>query len=212
MENAKLSLQVDVGYNHAVTPKAQLREIPTLLDLPSPKMLVYPQETVTAEKFQAMIERGLDNSRVKDYFDLYYMRESFDFEGEQLRQAIKNTFNRRGTSLNFDTYPLGLTDKYIESNPSREKQWLKMIRQNAISNPPTLKAAIPKIAEFVMPVARAAKREDKFVHDWKKGAGWHPELKIDFDLLARQQQQQFPLPESNITKKQGQRYRTLDRP
>ena len=200
MDTAKLSLQVDVGYGHTVTPKARLQEIPTLLNLPSPKMLIYPQETVVAEKFQAMVERGLSNSRVKDYFDLYYLRENMDFEGEQLRQAIKNTFKQRGTSLSFDSYPVGLTQEYVAANPNREKQWQRINKQSIIADYPSLREVIPKIAEFIMPVAREAKRKDDFIHDWKAGLGWQPELAIDFDLLARQRLKQFPTDEIENSK------------
>ena len=179
MESAKLLLQVDVGYGHAVTPKAQVYEIPSLLDLPRPKMLVYPQETVISEKFQAMVERGLGNSRVKDYFDLYYIRENLTLNGEQLRQAIKATFDQRGTLLDFNTDPVGLTAQYTESNPSREKQWQKMVKQSGTNYPLPLEKVVPKIAEFVMPVAKAAATDTEFKLTWSPQIGWASTQKIE---------------------------------
>jgi predicted nucleotidyltransferase component of viral defense system len=63
---AKITLQVDVGFGDAVTPKPMAAEFPTLLDFPAPRLMVYPKETVVAEKFEAMVKlcagrfRGMD--------------------------------------------------------------------------------------------------------------------------------------------------------
>ena len=82
-----------------VTPAAVMEEIPTLLDFPAPRLRVYPRETVVAEKLEAMVQLGLANSRMKDFFDLFLLAKLFEFEGQLLVQAISATFNRRGTLL-----------------------------------------------------------------------------------------------------------------
>ena len=58
-----IQVQIDVGFGDAVTPKAEEAEFPTILDLPAPSLLVYPRETVIAEKFQVMVDLGITNSR-----------------------------------------------------------------------------------------------------------------------------------------------------
>jgi hypothetical protein len=68
---AKLVLQVDIGYGDAVTPAAQEIEYPSLLDMPAPRIKAYPPETVVAEKLQAAVVLGMPNSRMKDFFDLW---------------------------------------------------------------------------------------------------------------------------------------------
>ena len=75
LKNAKIRVQVDIGFGDVVTPAAELREFPTLLDLPRPRILVYPPETVVAEKLQAMVALGPVNSRMKDFYDLRFMSQ-----------------------------------------------------------------------------------------------------------------------------------------
>ena len=66
----RIPLQIDIGFGDAVTPRAQQGEFPTLLDLPAPYLLMYPRETAIAEKYETMVNLGLANSRMKDYFDI----------------------------------------------------------------------------------------------------------------------------------------------
>lgn len=67
-------VQIDVGFGDAITPKPQRTAFPTLLDehVP-PKLLMYPLETVVAEKFEAAIDLAEANSRMKDFRDLYVL-------------------------------------------------------------------------------------------------------------------------------------------
>jgi predicted nucleotidyltransferase component of viral defense system len=82
----RIPLQVDVGFGDAITPEAQPEEFPTLLDFPAPILLAYPRETSIAEKFEAMVNLGLTNSRMKDYYDIWLLSEQFSFDGETLRR------------------------------------------------------------------------------------------------------------------------------
>lgn len=67
---ARLELQVDVGFGDAITPAPVEIVFPTLLPMPAPRLLAYPKETVVAEKLNALVELGVANSRMKDFFDL----------------------------------------------------------------------------------------------------------------------------------------------
>ena len=106
-----IPVQIDVGFGDAITPAAQEAEMPTLLAMPAAKLLMYPRETVVAEKCQAMVKLGLANSRVKDFYDLWYLATHFDFDGVLLTEAIAATFQRRETELPSEV-PLGLTSAY----------------------------------------------------------------------------------------------------
>lgn len=94
---ARIDLQVDVGFGDAVTPGPVTVQYPGLLDLPAPELAAYPRETVVAEKFQAMVMLGIANSRMKDFFDLWVLARSFTFAGPVLAAAIRATFARRKT-------------------------------------------------------------------------------------------------------------------
>lgn len=97
--NSRIHLQVDVAFGDAVTPAAELVELPTLLSMPAPTLRAYPKETVIAEKFHAMVTLGMANSRMKDFFDLWILCRDFPFSGKALTQAIRATFQRRKTEL-----------------------------------------------------------------------------------------------------------------
>jgi hypothetical protein len=92
-------LQIDVGFGDAITPAAQVIEFPALLEFPAPKLRAYPPETVIAEKLDAMVQLGMANSRMKDFFDIVFLSRTFDFDGDLLARAIRATFERRRTAL-----------------------------------------------------------------------------------------------------------------
>ena len=96
---ARLALQVDIGFGDVITPGPEEQDYPTLLDLPAPRLWTYPRETVVAEKLDAMVSRDQTNSRVKDLWDIACLARRFAFDGETLRTAIQETFRRRGTSF-----------------------------------------------------------------------------------------------------------------
>jgi len=95
LSTARIPVQVDVGFGDVVTPDAEEIEYPTLLDLPAPTIRAYPPETVIAEKLQAMVALGMQNSRMRDYYDLWIISRQFSFEGAALVAAVQATFNRR---------------------------------------------------------------------------------------------------------------------
>jgi len=71
--NARIPIRIDIGFGDTVIPSPVKVEYPTLLDMPSPHLFVYPRETVVAEKFEAMVDLGIGNSRMKDFYDIWYL-------------------------------------------------------------------------------------------------------------------------------------------
>ncbi len=90
-------MQLDVGFGDIVIPSAARTSYPTLLDLPAPELLAYSKESAVAEKFEAMVKLGELNSRMKDFFDIWLLSRSFNFEAAKLCEAIARTFERRWT-------------------------------------------------------------------------------------------------------------------
>lgn len=94
------NLTFDIGFGDVIVPKPQELEYPTLFDaMDEPDILAYSLETVIAEKFQTMIDRGRFNSRMKDYFDIYRIFSVHHFDKTLLSEAIKATFENRGTEF-----------------------------------------------------------------------------------------------------------------
>ena len=85
-KNARIPLQIDVGFGDVITPGPIELEYPTLFSFPAPKLRAYSKESVVAEKFEAMVKLGIANSRMKDFYDLCVMARQFEFEGQVFRQ------------------------------------------------------------------------------------------------------------------------------
>lgn len=148
---AHVTLQVDVGFGDSVYPKANMTEYPTLIGGDVPRVLVYPRYTVVAEKFQVMVAKGLLNSRLKDYYDLWLLAERFEFEREVLADAIKRTFERRETEIP-QKIPEALTAAFW-GDSGKQAQWNAFLRKlGAAPKPESLEVACRRIAALLGPV------------------------------------------------------------
>jgi len=127
---ARIRLQVDIGFGDTITPKPSKRDIPCVLDFDAPRLSVYPWETVVAEKYQALVDLGMTNSRMKDFFDLRYVAREFGFDGASLAKAIRATFERRRTNIP-DSRPVALSDHFCEDAAVRTR-WLAFLRRSRL--------------------------------------------------------------------------------
>lgn len=168
--SARLALQVDVGFGDAVEPAPELVDYPTLLESPAPRLRAYRREVVIAEKFHAMVELGLANSRMKDYFDIAFLASRFPFQGAELSHAISSTFSRRETPIPSEL-PIGLTEHFALDEQKRT-QWAQFVRRVHGSSG-TLRDAVTLARNFVWPATQAAAIGQLFVADWVTG-DWVP--------------------------------------
>jgi predicted nucleotidyltransferase component of viral defense system len=100
IKNTRTPLQVDIGIGDVVIPKPVLRSIPVQLEgFDCPKVYAYSYESVIAEKWDAMITRMELTSRMKDFFDVYYLASHHDFDGRVLKEALFETLQKRGTPI-----------------------------------------------------------------------------------------------------------------
>jgi predicted nucleotidyltransferase component of viral defense system len=169
---AILRLQVDVGFGDAITPTPVAAEFPSILGQSRPRIRVYPRETVVAEKFEAMVQLGMTNSRMKDYYDLWFMSNHFEFGGSTLGAAVRATFERRRTEIPRRA-PIALTAEYA-ADLSHVRQWGAFTKSLSVESPPDLGIVIDKISEFVLPPAFAAATEQPFIQHWEVQNGWQP--------------------------------------
>ena len=171
--NARISLQIDVGFGDAVIPPADEVEYPTILDLPAPRIRAYPREAVVAEKFQAMVVLGIVKSRMKDFYDVDLLARTFPFEGARLSRAIQATFDRRQTSLPTEV-PSALSDEFLRDR-SRLNQWEAFLRKATVDpGGRPLDKTVVMIRSFVMPPTAALARQEDFDANWPPGGPWQP--------------------------------------
>lgn len=169
---ARISVQVDVGFGDAITPVAETVEFPTLLGMESPKLRAYPKETVVAEKVEAIVQLGATNSRMKDFYDLLVISRTFPFEGELLRQALANTFARRATKLPSDL-PVGLTEAFA-MDEGKQKQWAGFLNRSGLDGERTLSGVVAQLVVFLVPPLNHAATGESFETSWDPKSGWRP--------------------------------------
>jgi predicted nucleotidyltransferase component of viral defense system len=153
VDGAKIRVLIDIGFGDSVAPGLIDIDLPVLLEQPVPRLRAYPYETVIAEKFQAMVALGRANSRMKDFYDIWFLARSHSFADDRLASAIAATFARRQTAI-----PVGVPDALtaeFAADPAKQRQWAVFIRDVAV-DPGSLANVVEKLAAFLMPhLARA---------------------------------------------------------
>jgi predicted nucleotidyltransferase component of viral defense system len=172
LERARLSLQIDIGFGDAVTPAPEEIEYPTLLaESPTPRLRAYSRYSVVAEKFQAMVMLGIANTRMKDFFDVWTLARSFDYDGRVLCQAMKVTFERRETELP-PTAPMALTPEFYEDR-TKQSQWEAFLKRSQLSEQSTtLDEVAAVLRDFLLPPASAVVEGESFESRWTPTTGW----------------------------------------
>jgi predicted nucleotidyltransferase component of viral defense system len=168
---ARISLQVDVGFGDVLTPQPQEESYPCLLGMPAPVLRCYARETVVAEKLAAIIKLGDINTRYKDYFDLLFLSERFNFDGPLLREAIEATLKRRGWLDIATAMPDGLLVSF-GTDPVRSKQWAGFCEKSKLAESRSLAEVVQRVADFVISPLEAITKATPFTQGWIAGGPW----------------------------------------
>lgn len=170
LDGAKVTIQIDVGFGDDVEPPPVERPFPTLLPLDPPVVRAYPLEAVIAEKLQAMVVLGIANSRMKDFYDLWTLATTEQFDIRQLARSIEATFERRQTPLP-EAAPTALTDEFL-LDPAKRAQWKAFCRRLGLGENPSLEAVGRQIREFLMPVLERARKPADQILVWVPSGPW----------------------------------------
>lgn len=170
VHTAKVDLKVDVGFGNPVTPEVRHIVMPTILSgiVPQPHVLAYPLETVIAEKIHAMAQFGFDNTRLKDYFDVWMLQRLHPFEGQVLVDAVTATFDVQGRDVPQTPFE-GLTEEFAEY---AEDRWTAFLRRIDDRSGAHLGQVVADLESFIHPVTEAARLELPFDGSWEPGVGW----------------------------------------
>jgi predicted nucleotidyltransferase component of viral defense system len=128
--NAKLMVQIDIGFGDSVTPEPKSMKIPVLLGFPEPTLKTYSVYSVVSEKYEAMCSLGEANSRMKDFYDLWYIAEHEELEEKILREAIRSTFKLRGSEL---SSTLIIFEEHFHKDKERQRMWSAFLKKNRLS-------------------------------------------------------------------------------
>jgi predicted nucleotidyltransferase component of viral defense system len=172
LDTARTSMQIDVGFGDAVVPGPRRIDYPTILDLPAPRIRGYTRESVIAEKFHVMVRRGILNSRMRDFFDVWALSQQFNFEGVVVAAAVRETFARR--TLEVPRRPVALTDEFAAAM-EKQAQWRGFLRRSRLEGVSgELTEVVQAIAGFLGPIAEALHGEREFEGRWRSPGPWSP--------------------------------------
>mgnify|MGYP001161815185 CR=1 FL=1 len=147
--SATNTIQIDFGFGDIITPHPLQMDYPTLLDKEEVRVLAYSKETIVAEKFEAIVKLTTFNTRMKDFYDLSFLAHEFNFEGEALKSAIRNTFHRRQTSLDSAN---ALLDSDFGDQASFQRHWDAFNRRTKLTTEKDFKTLFSEIRSFLLPI------------------------------------------------------------
>lgn len=178
--NASIFTQVDFGFGDVLTSGSQEAQLQTLIDgVPAPSLRVYTLAASVAEKFEAMVRLNQRNSRMKDFHDVWALSDQFPFDGEELREAIRTCFERRGTDWT-SIIPVVLTSAFY-SDTDHNTLWSYYWRGKELMTPPpeTFEIVGERILKFLAPIRDSILADAPFNLHWPAGGPWRPVLERD---------------------------------
>jgi predicted nucleotidyltransferase component of viral defense system len=169
LAGATIPLQVDIGFGDAVYPEPELATFPVLLPMSAPIIRAYPREASIAEKLHTMVQLDIRNSRMKDFYDIWFMANTWPFRLESLRSAITLSFQRRGSTLP-NGVPFALTDEFL-TDAQKMQQWKAFAgRLNAGDKAPSLADVGAVLRAFLLPCLSS---QTDIAQVWTPALGWH---------------------------------------
>lgn len=163
IKNTRTPFTIDFGVGDVIVPKQEKRQIPTQLpEFESPTVNTYSVETTVAEKLDAILSLMEFSSRMKDYYDLYYIANKFDFEGKVLTEALRKTFSNREHSFSLEQFKqvMGFAD-----DSAMQKKWKAFIRK--INTKTDDYSTVLKIIKtFLTKPFTAAVKDKEFTEKW----------------------------------------------
>ena len=170
IKNVRVPFNVDIGVGDIIVPKAEERKINTQLpDFEKPVIKTYSLESTIAEKFDAILQRFELTGRMKDFYDIYYLARTFDFEGTKLRAAIFETLRKRETPYDRDSFKRILALSEDEDMQKRWRYFLKNIKDGTLE----FAVVIKEMQKFLEPVFDAIVDEEEWKKNWTFKQKWN---------------------------------------
>ena len=158
----RIPFSIDVGIDDVIVPDPIKRTIVTRLpDFVSPEVFTYSLESTIAEKFDAILQRMAGTSRMKDFYDIYYLSGIFDFEGEILIEAVKSTLDHRNRELQDDVFA-EIED--FKNNNALNTQWKAF--EPAKESGLLFDDVLDRLIAFLEPIYQTILRETDFDKRW----------------------------------------------
>lgn len=168
IKNTRTPFSIDFGVGDVIVPKQEKRKIPTQLDdFDAPVINTYSIETTVAEKIDAILSLMEFSSRMKDYYDIYYLSHKFDFEGKVLCEALGKTFANREHKFTIEQFEQILT---FDKDDGMKKKWKAFIKKIDIEMD-EFSVILQSIKEFLCEPYMAAMKGEAFEKQWDANKG-----------------------------------------
>ena len=163
IKNVRIPFSIDIGVDDVIVPSAVKRTVATrLAGFKEPSVYTYSLESTIAEKFDAILKRMTASSRMKDFYDIYYWSQIFDFDGRTLQEAIGATLQHRGTPYERDSLE---KIKTFDQNKFLQNRWNNYNPGPRLEKP-GFSAVLAQINRFIEPLYEAILKEDEFFGTW----------------------------------------------
>ena len=168
IKNTRTPFGIDFGVGDVIVPKQEKRKIPTQLDdFVAPTVNTYSIETTVAEKIDAILSLMEFSSRMKDYYDIYYLANKFDFDGATLTEALKKTFENRGHSFTIEQFEQVMS---FDNDEAMQKKWKAFVRKIDIKTD-DYSTVLKTIKVFLTKPFTAAVGGKEFTPKWSANNG-----------------------------------------
>lgn len=168
LDKSRHVLQFNICFGDVIVPKPLTMDYPSLLNMERPRLKAYSHESVIAEKLETMIALAEANSRIKDFYDVYMLSRSFDYEGPVLCEALRQTLERRATPL---TAAPAVFSNEFRLLKDKQAQWRAFQRRIDVADGVPFSAVIDANRVFLQPVYQAVLDERDFFGTWRHELG-----------------------------------------
>lgn len=168
IKNTRTPFSIDFGVGDVIVPKQEKRKIPTQLDdFTAPTINTYSIETTVAEKIDAILSLMEFSSRMKDYYDIYYLANKFDFYGKVLTEALRKTFTNREHNFTVEQFEqvMGFDD-----DVAMQKKWKAFVRK-IVTKTDDYSTVLKTIKAFLTKPFTAAVGDKEFTEKWSANHG-----------------------------------------
>lgn len=162
LDRTKIPVSVDIGFDDVIYPERVNMEFPTLLDMDMSEIYAYSISSVISEKFEAIVSLGDANSRYKDFYDIYILADRYDFEGNDLREALVETFDHRGTGFG-DIY--AFTEDFVMSE-IHQRRWKAFQKKKKTIVNVELNKVVNLIRALLLPIVESIVENKSYSSKW----------------------------------------------
>lgn len=163
VKNTRTPFSIDFGVGDVIVPKQEKRRIPTqLADFTAPMVNTYSLETTVAEKLDAILNLMEFSSRMKDYYDIYYLANKFDFDGKTLSEALSKTFANREHRFTIEQFERVMG---FDGDIAMQKKWEAFVRK-IDTKTDDYSTVLKTIKTFLTKPFMTTVNEEEFIEKW----------------------------------------------